>query len=109
MDIAQIIELVEVLKSDYDLPITDNLREELCSLVAAALLVPTWVKGSKPIDIIGSTTAIGAFVYDLDEISVFTAVPNKKSNLTVLEFVTQATVVVRTPASNMDNWGKERK
>jgi hypothetical protein len=103
MDITQIIGLVEILKSEYDLPITDNSREELCSLVAEALVLPTWVKGSKPIDIIGSTTAVGAFVFDLEEASVFTAVPNKKSNPTVLEFVMQATVVVRTPASNKGN------
>jgi hypothetical protein len=69
MDIAQINGLIEVLRNDYELPVTDESKEELCSLVAAALVVPTWVKGSKPLDIIGSTTAVGAFIFELEEIT----------------------------------------
>lgn len=107
MDITQIIELVGVLKEQYGLPITDEAKHLLCLQVAEMLLVPTWEKGSKPIEVIGSTIAVGAFVFDLEGAKIFTAIPSDKAYQTVLEFVTQATVLVRNVSNTKNNNQKE--
>ncbi len=66
MDIAQAIELIDVSKEIYGFNIDDRSKEELCSQIAAVVLGPNLEKGPKTIDVIGSTSAVAAFVFTME-------------------------------------------
>jgi hypothetical protein len=101
MDIGQIIGLVGILKENFQLPIKDSSKEELCDLVLATQCSPATEKGVRGIDVLGSTSAVAAFVFELEESFIFTAVSDL-NKMTVTEVVTEAQVMVR-------NTGKVKK
>jgi hypothetical protein len=100
MDIAQAIELIDVLKRNYRFDITDGSKDELCSQIAAVVLGPNLEKGPKTINVVGSTTAVAAFVFTLERQHQFAAVPHDDRHMTVIEMVTEAKVMVRQQGNN---------
>lgn len=56
---------------------------------------PKSEKGSKAIDVIGSTNAVAAFVFKLEREHQFAAIPHAERHMTVIEIVTEAKIMVR--------------
>ena len=99
MDIAQTIELIDLLKG-YGFDIDDSSKEELCTKIAAIALSPKSEKGPKTIDVIRSTSAVAAFVFKLEREHQFAAVPHVERHMTVIEIVTEAKIMVRQQNKN---------
>ena len=65
MDITQVIGIIDILKEVYKLDVTDQSKEDICSRIAAIALNTSKERGTKVIDVIGSTNAVAAFVFEL--------------------------------------------
>ena len=94
MDITQVIGIIDILKNEYGFDVTDATKEELCSKIAAIAL-NNKERGSKTIDVIGSTNAVAAFVFEMESEHQFAAVPHTERHMTVTEIVTEAKIMVR--------------
>lgn len=99
MDIAQSIELIDVLKESYGFDIGDNSKEELCFQIAAIVLGQKWKK-AKTIDLIGSMSAVTAFVFRLEREHQFAAVPHEKRHMIAIKIVTEAKIMVTQKRKN---------
>lgn len=102
MDMGQIIGLIRILRENYHLPISDCSKEALCEMIATNQRCAAAEKGSKGINTIGSTSAVAAFVFELDKSINFTAVIDS-DKITVSEIVIDAQVAVRSVQKSKKN------
>jgi hypothetical protein len=100
MDVAQVIDLIGVLKEQYGFDIMDESKEDICSQIAAIALGAKIERGPKTINVIGSTNAVAAYVFELEQAHHFAAVPHNDKHMTVTEIVTEAKVMVRQGSKN---------
>jgi uncharacterized protein (DUF697 family) len=110
MDIAQVIDLIRLLKEQYGFDITDESKDNICSQIAAIALGSKIERGPRTINVIGSTSAVAAYVFEMETEHQFAAVPHEDRHMTVTEIVTEAKVMVKQGSKHKkENTGSETR
>lgn len=84
----------------YGYKICDQSNEDLCSQIAAITLNTRSEKGEKTIYVIGSTNAVAAYVFRMEDDQQFTAVSHNNWHMTVTEIASKAKIMVRQQPKN---------